>query len=142
MAKKNRPAPASQGSLSDIYKLFFGRLHHLKPDVMSLGEWMEYLFDYKNRDIARFVATKEFTMPGLFYTAGSVKVQGLGYRQVPEGAALLVRSDDRTNTVDVDWMGGQGEKEQVFCLSASEWGWVKLHLKREERRPDPTTSPF
>jgi hypothetical protein len=134
MAKKPRPEPFSEGSIADIYKLFFGKLIFYKPESMSIQEWMEHLFDFANRDIIRFVAVRPFSLPGLYYAAGSKKVQGMGYRKVELGDVLWVRLDARNpDTIDVEIFSGQGNKDQVFALDALQWEWTKLHLREEER---------
>jgi hypothetical protein len=60
-------------------------------------------------------------MPGLFYTAPLLKIQGLGYRNVEKDTVLMVRKDSRDEFYDVEFFGGQGGAEQVFHLSNSEW---------------------
>lgn len=131
--KRNRPEPITEGCLADIYKWFFGKLIFLKPEATTIGDWMEQLFDSKNRDVIRFVVKKNFTMPGLYYAASNIKYQGIGYRKVKRKEELWVRTDaHEPNRVDIEWLGGQGQKDQVFCLTASEWGWVKLHCVEKD----------
>ncbi len=132
--KPPRPEPFTEGSLADIYKWFFGKLNFLKPESYTLKDWEEHLFDLKNRDITRFSVTKPFKMPGLYYMAGALPIQGLGYRAMKAGDILWVRTDERTKKADVEVHVGQGQKEQVFELDESQWGWVRLHVEEAERK--------
>lgn len=136
MARKPRPEPITQGSLADIYKHFFGKLLIYKPPQMELNDWMETLFHFRERDIIRYEAVTPFKMPGLFCQAPHVKVQGIGYRQVEVGTPIFVRLDLATpNSIDVEFMGGQGGADQVFNLSGDEWRRVARHLREAERPP-------
>jgi hypothetical protein len=132
--KPPRPEPCTEGSLAEIYRWFFGKLNFLKPEMFTLKDWEEHLFDIKNRDITRFSVKKPFKLPGLYYMAGALKIQGLGYRQMKTGDILWVRTDERTKKADVEVLAGQGQKDQVFELNESEWGWVRLHLEEAERK--------
>lgn len=135
MAKPERPDPFTEGSIADIYRHFFGRLIIYKPPNMAIKDWLEVLFDIPNRDIGRWKVSRDFRMPGLYYEAASTPIQGIGYRAVKAGAELWVRRDARDlNIVDVEWLGGQGNKDQVFRLNESEWGWVSLHCKEADRK--------
>jgi hypothetical protein len=136
MARKpERPDPISEGSIADIYRLFFGKLIQYKPPYLSIKDWMEELFDSRNRDITRYVATKAFKMPGLFYEAPLVKVQGVGHRQMNEQAELWVRRNARLpHSIDVECQGGQGSPWQVFNLTEDEWHFVALHCVEAERK--------
>jgi hypothetical protein len=136
MARKpKRPEPLSEGSLADIYRHFLGPLIRYKPNSLSIKDWMEVIFDSSNRDVTRYVCKAAFKMPGLYYAAAGVKVQGIGYRQVEPGTVLWVRMDARQpDVVDVELFTGQGGKDQIFCLTRSEWSWVALHLDEAERQ--------
>lgn len=135
MAKKPRPEPYTQGAMGTIYRLFFGPIiQNHKPKQMEIDAFMEELFDFKNRDITRYVARRHFVLPGLYRLAPNMKVQGIGYRDVKAGTEVFVRRDARNpDTIDVEFMGGQGGKDQVFALSLSEWNHVAPHLREEER---------
>jgi hypothetical protein len=134
MARKPRPDPFSEGCIRDIYKHFFGPLIFYKPPLLTIQDWLNYLFDASNRDIVRYVATKDFKMPGLLFTSGSVKVQGLGYRPVTKGDELWVRTDARNpNQIDVEYLGGVGSAEQVFSLNSSEWNWTREFVVDSDR---------
>jgi hypothetical protein len=133
--KKKRPDPYTQGVMAKIYEWFVGPLviKH-KPHQQSINEFLEQTFDFKNREIIRYVATRDFVLPGLYYSAPLMKVQGIGYRDIKQGTELWVRKDARVpDTVDVEFMGGQGGKDQVFALSRSEWDWAALNLEEAER---------
>jgi hypothetical protein len=135
MEDKKRPDPITEGSLRQIYDWFLGKLIQYKPDTMPLADWMEYLFDIKNRDITRYITKNSFRMPGLLCATPHVKIQGIGYRDVPKGAVIYVRKDARApDSVDVEWLGGQGKADRVFSLSASEWAWVELSVEEKERK--------
>lgn len=135
MPKKPRPEPHTQGMMGQIYTWFIGPLicNH-KPHQMEIDAFMEQLFDFKNRDITRYVAKNDFVLPGLYYSAPLMKVQGVGYRDVKAGTELYVRKDARSpNTIDVEFFGGQGGKDQVFALDKSQWECVLLNLEEAER---------
>ncbi len=126
--------PWNEGSLSDIYKLFFGKLTQYKPHEMTLQEWNETLFDVKNRDIQMYEATKAFKMPGLYYVAPLVKIQGLGFRAIPEKTILFARTETRSENVDVEVFAGQGKKDLVFCLTNNEWGRLQGCLRPFQKK--------
>lgn len=130
---KNRPDPLEQGHLKELWTQFFGKLVPLKAPQQSIGEFMEVLFDFKNRDIVRYRVQREFKMPGLFCVTPLMKIQGVGMRSISVDDILWVRRDARTpNQIDVEVIG---TKDQVFALTESEWGWVALHLDEAERPP-------
>jgi hypothetical protein len=132
LAKKVRPDPLTEGSLMNIYQWFFAPLVHYKPAEMPIKDWMELLFDFRNRDIVRYVATKPFKMPGLFYQAANIKVQGMGYRKVAVGDAMWVRHDARNpRVVDIEVQTGAGD--QVFQLTSSEFNRIGPNLREEEK---------
>ncbi len=134
MARKPRPDPYSEGSLALIDKYFFRPLIVYKPEQSTLSEWYEFLFDYKHRDITRYVAQAAFTIPGILYLAPLMKVQGVGYKDVAIGTELYVRKDARhPDIVDVEFQGGPGGAAQVFCLTALEWLRVQPFCREEER---------
>ena len=122
--------PLNEGSLREIFDLF------IKPIVNKYGYrkmnemvFMEWLFDVENRQITRWKVAKPFTIPGLMYVAGAVKVQGIGYRELKPDTILWVRSDRRNpNLIDVEFNGGQGAAEQVFALTKDEWTLVQRNL--------------
>lgn len=126
--------PWNEGSLAKIYDLFFRPLvARYCQDQDNPKKFIEDLFDVDYRIIRTFVANKSFKMPGLYYLTGQQKVQGLGYRQVGAEDLLWVREDRRQPehlaTVDVEFMGGVGSKDQVFSLSPSEWNSIRAFLR-------------
>lgn len=129
----DRPWVIKQGVLRHIYKHFFGPLVQYKPDHLSIEQWMMYLFDSENRTILRFVATGPFWLPGLYYEVlPSIKVQGIGHRDVAPKQELYARFDARMpDVIDVEYSGGG--KEQVFCLSRREWDSIAGYLKHEKK---------
>lgn len=134
MPKKPRPDPYTQGSLANIDKWFIRPLVVYKPPLTTLSEWYEFLFDFSNRDIVRYVAHKEFLMPGLFYLTPFTKIQGIGHRRVSVGTELYVRKDARQpDLVDVEFNGGQGGADQVFALTGAEWRLIELNIQEAER---------
>lgn len=138
MAKKPpyRADPFDEGAIQDLYRYFFGRLIHYKPEGLSIKDWMEEVFGVKYRDISCYVCTKPFIMPGLFYAAGAVKVQGMGYRYVEPGDQLYVRQDVRSpDSVDVEINSGQGKRTQVFNMDGLQWERTRLSLE-PYRRPE------
>lgn len=127
--------PMDEGVYRELYQYFFGRLIQYKPDHVSIGQWMEHLFHTKSRFIERHRVEKPFRMPGLLYVAGSKKVQGTGYRDVPKDAELWVRVDETvSDQVDVLWLGGVGNKELQYCLTDAQWDFVQQQLRPIFRR--------
>lgn len=133
MARKLRPDPFAEGSLKDIYQLFFGRLIFYKPESLTIKEWMDELFDIKHREISRFIVARPFQMPGLLYETANNKIQGIGYREVPAGAELWVRHDAKNpDQYDVEWVSPHGIGDQVFCLDPFQWNFVRWHSSEKE----------
>jgi hypothetical protein len=125
----------SKDSVETIYELFLAPLIQFKPQNITLREWWEFIFDVHNRGIERVRVVKAFKMPGLYYTSSSVKVQGVGYRQVRKGDELMVRFNDRApDEIDVEWFGGPGKRDNVFALNATQWRWVERHCSPIKRR--------
>lgn len=123
MPKKPRPDPYSEGSVAYIWKHFLGPLLQYKPFDMDMKAFLEdTVFDIKHREIMRYRAKQPFTMPGLYYAAPMMRVQGLGYRHINEGTEMFVRFDARNpDSVDVEYNAGQGNAEQWLNLTRSEW---------------------
>lgn len=132
--KKRDRHPLTEGSLALIYKLFFGPLIQYKPNTLSINEWLESLFDVRNREITQYKCTKPFEMPGLYCQAALVRVQGLGFRDVAKGDRLWVRTDARSpNEIEVEFHGrGSQRADTVFLLDKSEWGLVQLSIEEIE----------
>lgn len=122
--------PLNEGSLREIFDLF------LKPITKKWGirnknkmVFLDWLFDVENREIRRWRVVKTFNIPGLLYIAGSIKIQGIGYREVKSGVEMWVRTDKRSpNSIDVEWQGGQGGADLVYNLSREQWYFVQKHL--------------
>lgn len=130
--RKKRVDPLEEGSLKDIFKLILGPFTVFKPAEMTVSEWFEFLFHTKYRDITRYQVMRPFRMPGLYYTAPTVKVQGIGTRDVPAGAFLFVRTDTRfPDTNDVQWVG---REDRQFCLNSTELGLILLNCEEAKRR--------
>lgn len=130
---RTKRQPWREGSIQEIYDTFFRPLvARYCTDSDNPKKFIEDLFDVDNRIIRSFTAISSFNMPGLLYVTGQQKVQGLGYRAVPIDTLMWVREDRRqpshSATVDVEFMGGIGNKDQVFNLSASEWNTIQPHL--------------
>lgn len=114
--------PLNEGSLKEIAVFL------LNPSVKRLlnPEWT-WQTDYIS--IHQYEAKSPFLLPGLLYVAGAVKIQGIGYKQIAAGTKMWVRVDSRQpSLIDVECHGGQGEAEQVFALSESEWTSIQRHL--------------
>ena len=132
MAKKSS---YHQGYIKEIYELFFRPLvkRYRRPGA-SIKEFLEDLFDVDYRHIYRVKARNKFDIPGLLYTAGWAKVQGIGYRTVNKGTLLVVREDMRNpNTVDVEFNGGVGEKEHVYQLTRTEFNSIAVQLEKLDK---------
>lgn len=130
MARRKRPRPMDEGSLREIHRLFIQPLLDKKPERMTEDEWLNHIFHHHTSDIVQYVALKPFKLEGLFLAAPLMPVQGLGYRQVKRGQTLMVKHDHKNpDGVLVEYFGGQGGADQVFQLTASQWEWVKLHVR-------------
>lgn len=126
--------PWNEGSMKEIYRLFFAKLTYMKPHEMSLQAFHEELFDTKNRDIVMYDVMKPFKMPGLYLVAPNVKIQGIGYRDIPTKTVVYVRTDSRVDTVEVEAFAGPGKRAQVFSLTLNEWDFVQKHLRTFDRK--------
>jgi hypothetical protein len=134
--KKYRKNPWEMGSISEIYKKVIpGPFLQYKPSETTLSEWNSFLFHTKYRTIKRYVAVRDFDMPGLYYLAPRQPVQGLGYREVSEGTLVYVREDSREpDRVDVEFQGGLGGRDQVFQLNQIELNRILPHLYEQHRK--------
>lgn len=64
---------------------------------------------------------------GPLYVAGWAKVQGIGDRNIPEGAKLWVREDLREPShVDVEVVVRGRVQDEVFYVERMEWERIKL----------------
>lgn len=135
-ARKPKRVSLDQGSAREILDVFIAPLLKNCPDRLTQGEWLAFLFHVEHREVVRHVATKNFRLPGLFMAAPLVGVQGLGYRKVKRKDALWVRFDAKApDQIEVEYFGGQGQADQVFRLTRSEWNSIAMHLKIAERPP-------
>jgi hypothetical protein len=131
--RKGRPFRNERVNLEKIAQWFIQPLFRFKPEQMSDSLYLEMLFHSKERSIHRYEARSSFLMPGLNIEIPNMPVQGLGYRTVNIESTLFVRHDTtRPNSYQISFMGGQGEKEQVFELTAQEWGDISRHLENVE----------
>jgi hypothetical protein len=132
---KHRTDPLREGSLKKIWQLWFGRwvADGAKPQRQELYQWLETLWAIKEREVTRYRAREAFRMPGILYVAASVKIQGIGARDVKKGAEIWVRHDTRTpNSIDVQWI--EGNHERQFNLSSTEWNQIAPLLEVKERK--------
>lgn len=130
MRKKRNPW--AEGSIAQIYEMFFKpiMLNHC-PEEQNPKDFLEDLFNTDHRTITVWRAEKAFRMPGLLYTTPLFKTQGVGWRQVKRGDTLYIREDSRTpDDIDVEFFAGQGEKDQVFCLTAIERIQISHNIKK------------
>lgn len=133
--KRFRKAPWREGSITEIYRIFFRPIikNHC-PDSLTPHEFLEEMFDVDHRDIVRYRAKRNFKMPGLFYVSGNQKVQGIGFRQVKQHAILWLRTDSKNpDFVDIEFMGGVGEMDQVFSLTSSEFNSIAPFIKKIDK---------
>lgn len=132
----SKPPAIAQGSIARIWKLFIAPLVRYKHRDQSLDNFLNRLFHSDERPIVRYVVKQKFKMPGLLALAPTVKIQGIGNRDVPVGATLWVRTEPTEMTVE--WHGGPGRREQIFSLDTTQWGWVKLRCDEAEDRREGT----
>lgn len=120
--------PIDEGSMRKIYDLFIVPL--LSNNLFQDGNrFLESIFRVDQRTINHWVATEDFFMPGLYRAAPMVKIQGTGYNKIKAGSGLLSRKDEDDPTIDVEFMAGPGQQDQVFCLETLEWEWVLRYLR-------------
>ncbi len=128
-----RPDPFGEGSIKDIWAIWFAHWLVCKPDRMDLTDWLQLIWGTKDRDVTRYIARREFKMPGLYHTAANVKIQGIGPRTVVEGAEIWVRTDAREmDKVEVQWVEGNWERQ--FTLTKTEWFRIAENLELTERK--------
>jgi hypothetical protein len=137
MGKNNRngKSPYEEGDIRIIYEKFFGKLIFAKPDTHSIKEWLNEMFHTAERTVDQYRAREDFELPGLLYIkVPHLKIQGKGYRSVPKGARLYVRTDSTNpRSVDIEYHAGPGQygTEQVFCVPRSDWSFIQQFLKKE-----------
>jgi hypothetical protein len=120
MPRKPRTEPFEQGSIRKIWDLWIDKWRSAKPQAMDLLEWLEQLWGTKLR------------MPGLYFAAPLIKVQGIGPRTIRADADVWVRTDERTpNQIEVQWIDGVHDRQ--FELTMSEWNSVAPLLERVEK---------
>jgi hypothetical protein len=129
MARKKHAL--EEGSIAEIFRRFIAPLSKYKPEHMGLDAFWDKLFHVSTRDIERYTVSKGFKMPGLCFIAPTVKIQGVGPREVKRGDILYVRTDATTpNLIDVQWL--KSGIDVTYSLNSTEWGWVRLHLAVKE----------
>lgn len=126
MALKKKPL-LPKSPAEKIFRYFLAPLSRFKVPEIDMGMHWDCLFNAGSRHIYVFKAKKTFDLPGLYYLAGNVKVQGVGPRHVKRGEYLFVRVD-ATDPNHIDVEHSIRNEEHVFALNSSEWGWIKLNL--------------
>lgn len=123
MKKKKSKEPAAK----TILRRFLAPLSRFKHMEQDMGQHWDAIFAVDRHDVETFRARSAFRMPGLYYVAGSIKVQGIGPRDVNKGELFYVRIDSETGAADVEH--SISNQENVFSLTSSEWGAVRLKLQ-------------
>lgn len=122
-----------QGSAPIIWKRIIAPLLRYKPIDQDMKQYLELLFHTHERPINRYVVRKQFSMPGLYHVSALTKVQGIGPRHVVVGDILWVRTDTRyPNEIQVEIE--RKTRGHLFSLDSSQWGWIELHITKEEHR--------
>ena len=121
---------------NQIYHDFIWPLRRYKSKEQTYYNWLREIFCVETRSIVKYRARESFALPGKLFVAGSIPIEGLGYRKVRKGATLYVRHDTTMpDRFDVETDCAPRRKTQVFFLTDYEWTKVKRKLmKRSFRR--------
>jgi len=131
--KKGRPFRDELTNFKKIGEWFIAPILAYKPEVVPEPVFLDWAFHAEQRVSIRYTAASAFKIPGFDIEVPNVPVQGTGYRVVKRGTTLLVRHDiTQPNSYQVSFMGGQGDKEQVFELTKSEWQKITSKLRAYE----------
>ena len=102
-----------------------------KPDRLSYVDWLMTALGLDSRSIHRYRAIHEVHIPGAYLLSARQPVPGIGYRHVKVGTEVMVRTNKLLpNRVDVQFHGGQGNRDLVYRLNAEQWQLVKLSLEK------------
>lgn len=129
--------PDKESAARTILRRFLAPFSRFKHKDQDMGQHWEQLFGSSVREIRTFRAKRALTLPGLFYVSGSVTIQGIGPRDVNKDELLYVRINHETGNADVEH--SVRNQENVFALTSSEWGALRLklepvRLKTEKRK--------
>lgn len=131
-----RPRPRYEGSLQVIYDIFlYPLVQNANPDFhkqpRDRGQFLDDVFGPEERQILNWITYRDFPLPGLYYAAGNVKLQGVGFNKIKAGSVITSRHVVGSPTVDVEFYALG--KEHVFCLDIQQWTWIS-YPKRFMRR--------
>lgn len=98
-------------------------LAHRPPNTDSY-DYLEEMWDLKNRIISRYYVEKDFAMLGTYLAQDTIPVSDPTTldRKVKRGQNLWARVDDRTGQITVDLSG------KVFLVTREEWQKIRRKL--------------
>lgn len=140
--RKLRQIPVNQGSLAYISAIWIKPLLKLRPEGMSVANWLNYLFCTHQRAIKEYLVKQDFVLPGKYRVLPTRNALGKkeGYRKLNSGSSIWARVDSTIkNRVEVETQNAQGGKPQLFELTAKQWKTISSHYlkpapKRRKRR--------
>ena len=123
----------TEGKGAEIIKKFF-LLGTTWPEYYTLTQILEEQFDVDNREISFYIAKESFRLKNaLHWLEDGPKIQGLGSPIIKPKTLVLVRKDARhPKQVDIQFNGGQGNKDKSFSISIEEWQRIEPKLKRRK----------
>ena len=130
MAKKQKQTvkPRSRGAAGEIIKRILGPLTRWKPNGMDVGMFWDELFHLSERSITFCKARRNFRMPGLYYEAPTVKIQGIGDRVVRKNSSIFIRTDTRRpGFVDIEI--AEVDSSRVFSLTTMQLSEIRRNLE-------------
>ncbi len=110
-----------------ILRRILAPLSRYKQQDQDLGQFWDCLFGADDkRDLLTFRARRSLRLPGLYFTADNIRVQGIGPRDVGKGEMIYARVYLETGAADVEHT--VGHRSNVFSLTSTEWNWLRPQL--------------
>jgi hypothetical protein len=137
--RRRRPIriPVKQGSLSYISAILIRPLLKLRPETVSVSDWLNFLFCTHQRIIREYIVEESFSIPGKLRVLPQRNALNNkdGFRRVRKRSSIWVRVDTTVkNLVEVETNNARGGKTQLFELTTKQWKSVTPHLKLAPKR--------
>lgn len=111
-----------------ILRRFLAPFSRYKKPDQDLGQFWDVLFGADDkRDLLTFRAKKPLRLPGLYFVADNMRIQGIGPRDVKKGELLIARVNLETGAADVEHSVKM--RENVFALTSTAWNWLRPQLQ-------------
>ena len=117
-----------EGSLQRIATLLIKPILSHMPSDGDVTQWLTIMLGLNEREVVRYRSRSAFRMPGVLLEQPNVR-RAAG-QAIPRGAILWVRTDVRDRDIFHVEVTGNGTKNHVFELGASEWAVLKPKLYR------------